>query len=435
VTQTSDQTRDRLIVELLEAAEFKRDRLIDLVSRATQIPSVSGEEGDVARFFEQEARQLGFEVDSWTPDTDSIRAHPAYVPVEYDYDGRNNVIAKYSGSGSGSGKTLALYGHIDTVPVDPNTEWVHDPYGGDVEDNKIFGRGSADMKGGCCVALVALEILKGRGVRLAGDVEAHLILDEEAGGNGTIAAAIRGHYTPSTGVIMLEPSTPQRLLVSNRGAQFFRIKVPGEEGGVEYHRDLQSAIDSAIFIIEATKRYAQMRESVVDNPLYEAYGRVKVPLAICRVQSGAWPSTVPGEAVLEGTIECLPGEDIRQVTAGYERYLREATADHSWLRDHPFSFETFGLWFEAAGIEADHEFVQTLVAASERAIGITPNVIGGGGSDLRIPVLYGGSPTVLWGPGGGPIHSVDEWVDIDQLVAMLKAVLVAAVYWCDPLEI
>ena len=57
-------------------------------------------------------------------------------------------------------------------------------------------------------------------------------------------------------------------------------------------------------------------------------------------------------------------------------------------------------------------------------------MIGGGGSDLRLPILHAGCPTVLWGPGGGPIHSVDEWVAIDQLVAMLTASLVAAVAWC-----
>jgi len=59
-----------------------------------------------------------------------------------------------------------------------------------------------------------------------------------------------------------------------------------------------------------------------------------------------------------------------------------------------------------------------------------PAVVGGGGSDLRLPIIYANCPTVLWGPGGGPIHSVDEWVSVDQLVEMLKAVLVAAVEWC-----
>jgi acetylornithine deacetylase len=220
------------------------------------------------------------------------------------------------------------------------------------------------------------------------------------------------------------------MLVSGRGAQFFRLRIPGQEGGTEYHRDLVSAIDPAMDLYQATKRYAQMREASVSHPLYEADDRVKVPLAVTTVQAGAWPSTVAGEAILEGTIECLPGEDIRVVTDDFEAYLREVAADHPWLREHPFVFERFGLWFEAAELDPDHEFVRSLRQASARAIGREPEVVGGGGSDLRLPILYADCPTVLWGPGGGPIHSVDEWVSIDQLEEMLKACVVAAVEWC-----
>jgi acetylornithine deacetylase len=332
--------------------------------------------------------------------------------------------------GLGDGPALILYSHIDTVPVDPNTHWTHDPFGGDIADGRIYGRGAADMKGGAGVALVALEILDELDIRFQGDVAAHFLLDEEAGGNGTLAAIQRGHYGPHAGCIMLEPTSPNVMLISGRGAQFFRITVPGQEGGTEYHRDLVSAIDAAYVVYSAVKHYARMREAAVSDPLYEGHERTKVPTAICTMQAGAWPSTVPGEAVMEGTIECLPGEDIHQVVDAFERYLREIAADDPWLREHPFTFERFGLWFEAAGITPDAPFVQALQCAARTALGFEPRVLGGGGSDLRLPILHAGCPTVLWGPGGGPIHSVDEWVSIDQLVAMLKASLVAAVEWC-----
>lgn len=291
------------------------------------------------------------------------------------------------------------------------------------------------MKAGCGVALVALEVMRDLGVKLKGDLEAHLILDEEAGGNGTLSAVLRGHYGPEVGCIMLEPTQPQRLIVSGRGAQFFRVRVPGQEGGTEYHRDLFSAIDGAFVVYEAVRHFSQMREAEVASPkrrdpLYDAYRRTRVPTAICKIQAGAWPSTVAGEAVLEGTIECLPGEDIREVVDALERYLAEVCADHWFLREHPVRFERFGLWFESAGLKPDDPFVETLLKSGETALGSAPMLLGGGGSDLRLPVLYSDCPTVLWGPGGGPIHSVDEWASIDQMVDMLKAVLVAAVEWC-----
>ena len=417
-----------LVQILLAAAEAKRDRLVEVVAEAVRISSVMGTEGPLAEWFERQVRRLDVEVDAWAPDEAALRAHPAYVPVEYGYADRRNVVA--TRKGTGGGRSLILYGHIDTVPVDPNTHWTHGPFSGDVAGGRIYGRGAADMKGGCGVALVALEILDELGIRFAGDVAAHFLLDEEAGGNGTLAAIQRGHYGPHAGCIMLEPTSPAAMLISGRGAQFFRITVAGEEGGTEYHRDLVSAIDAAYVIYNAVKHYARMREAAVSDPLYEGRERTKLPTAICTIQAGAWPSTVPGEAVMEGTIECLPGEDIHQVVADFERYLREVAADDPWLKDHPFTFERFGLWFEAAGIPPDDPFVLALQRASRLALGEAPQILGGGGSDLRLPILHAGCPTVLWGPGGGPIHSIDEWVSIDQLVAMLKASLVAAVEWC-----
>lgn len=427
---TSSQTvRAELVRSLLDAAEAKRERLIAVVSQAVQIPSLMGEEQPLSAWFEAQVRQLDLEVDAWAPDDAALRAHPAYVPVEYGYSDRQNVVAVRQGTGGG--RDLILYSHLDTVPVDPNTRWAHGPYSGDIADGRIYGRGAADMKGGCGIALVALEILSELGVRLPGSVAAHFLLDEEAGGNGTVAAIQRGHYGPNAGCIMLEPTGSDLMLISGRGAQFFRITVPGQEGGTEYHRDLVSAIDAAFVIHQAIKHYARMREAALSHPLYDGLERTKAPTAIGRFQAGAWPSTVPGEAVLEGTIECLPGEDIHQVVVEFERYLREIAADDPWLKDHPFVFERFGLWFEAAAIPPHHAFVQALERSSQTALGATPRVIGGGGSDLRLPVVHANCPTVLWGPGGGPIHSVDEWVSIDQLLALLKATLVAAVEWCS----
>src|SRR5215207_5478761 len=265
---------DDFIARLTAAADTKRDRLIDIVTGAVRIPSVMGAEGAAADYFAAQCRQLDVELDVWSPDAAELRAHPAYVPVDYDYADRSNVVA--TRKGTGGGRKLVLYGHVDTVPVDPNTRWTHDPFGGELSDGRIYGRGAADMKGGCAVGLVALEVLEELNLRLRGDVAAQFLLDEEAGGNGTLAAVLRGHYGPEAGCIMLEPTSPRVLVISGRGAQFFRITVPGQEGGTEYHRDLVSAIDAAFTIYQAVKHYARMREAVVNDPLYEGRERTKV---------------------------------------------------------------------------------------------------------------------------------------------------------------
>jgi acetylornithine deacetylase len=230
-------------------------------------------------------------------------------------------------------------------------------------------------------------------------------------------------------MIQLEPTSTRYLLISNRGAQFFRIRVPGEEGGVEYQHDLASAIDNATDVISAIRQYSLMREASLSHPLYSGRYPTIVPLAVCRFTAGEWPSTVPGEALLEGTIECLPGEDIDEVVTAFERYLSHVAAHHPWLKDHPPTFERFGLRFEAAEISPDDALVATVQESSRSVLGYAPDVVGGGGSDLRLPVLYADCPTVLYGPGGGMIHSVDEHVLVDQLVESLQVVLVSALRW------
>ena len=77
------------------------------------------------------------------------------------------------------------------------------------------------------------------------------------------------------------------------------------------------------------------------------------------------------------------------------------------------------------------EFIKILSNSTITTNNIKPNVIGGGGSDLRLPININKCPTVLFGPGGGPIHSVDEWVSTDELVKMLKVCLLTAIDWCE----
>jgi acetylornithine deacetylase len=96
--------------------------------------------------------------------------HPVLSEVE---PGRCNVAARLPG---GDGPGLLLLGHTDVVPVGDG--WTRDPWGGTVEDGRLFGRGAADMKGGLAAALTAMSALRRAGVRLSGPVELAAVVDE-----------------------------------------------------------------------------------------------------------------------------------------------------------------------------------------------------------------------------------------------------------------
>ena len=78
---------------------------------------------------------------------------------------------------------------------------------------------------------------------------------------------LQNEFLSSGACIMLEPTGTHQVMVSNRGAQYFRITVPGTEGGTEYHREIDSAIDNAYMVIKIIKKFSDYRESVVDHPL------------------------------------------------------------------------------------------------------------------------------------------------------------------------
>ena len=417
---------------LHDAAERHRGRMVDLLCESIAFRSVSGEEGDCSRWFAERVGALDVELDVWEPDTAELARHRAFVGGWADYTGRPNVVA--TRRGAGGGRRLILNGHTDVVPVDEPERWTHDPWRGEVVGDRVYGRGSVDMKGGCVVALGCLEILQELELDLAGDVAVHYVVDEEATGNGTLAAVLRGHYGADAGCIFLEPTGTGALVAASRGAQYFRITVPGHEIATEYQAEYPNAVTEAAALVLAIDDFRSTRELTAMHPLYgeeyqRVYAQTRVPHAVCRVAAGAWPSTLPASCVLEGTIECLPGEDIDEIFATFREYVLEVSRRSEWLREHPPLVEPFGLRYEAGATDADDPFVGVVASAASDVTGARPPVVGGAGNDLRHAVLYGRSPSVVFGPSGSSFHAVDEWVSVDDLVRFLEIALRVAVTW------
>src|SRR6202035_2509203 len=125
----------------------------------------------------------------WEPDVyeldavAALRNHPLFVKGR-EYAGRPNLGSRRKGSGQG--RSLVLSGHIDTVPRGTQP-WTRDAFGGQIEGNRLYGRGSNDMKAGVAINLFVAEALQELDVHLAGDLTVETVVDEEFGGvNGTL---------------------------------------------------------------------------------------------------------------------------------------------------------------------------------------------------------------------------------------------------------
>jgi len=408
-----------------KAIAARRDQVIELIQELVRLPSFEGE-GEVQAYISRWWRERNIEPDSWEPDIEQLRNHPAFVDVDYDYEGRPNQVVMFKGQGGG--RSLALNGHTDVVPVDP-APWTHgDPWSGEYVDGRVYGRGSVDMKGGVACAMIVMDALLETGVQLKGDLHMQFVVDEENGGNGTLDAILRGYRGDAT--IFLEPTSPNFLVVSSRGAQFFRITVPGKEAPIEHTRTTVNVIEKAFVIFQAVQSYASWRASQADHPLYD-WDPTKIPVAVCKIQAGSWPSTFPSVCTMEGSLECLPGEDIEDTKRQFKAYLLAAASQDDWLKDNPPEVEWFGLRFESAETASDSALIREFTNSYERLTGDQPAVIGGGGSDLRLPILHADSPSALFGPTGGAIHSTDEYVDIDSVMEVARILGRFILDWCE----
>lgn len=409
-----------------QAVEHHREAALALLQALVRVPSLEGNEKECQEIIARQMHELGLKVDMWAPVDAELEAHPAYVPTGQSYKDRPNVVGTQRGTGGG--RSLKLNGHVDVVPTGPAETWSVAPFGGEFINGRVYGRGSADMKGGVVANILMAQALKTAGIQLKGDLIIEIVVDEEAGGNGTLAAVMRGYTADAC--IFTEPTGLHRIAVSNRGAQYFRITVAGQEGGTEYKHQLVNPITKGMEVFQAVEAYSIMRESQVSHPLYDGYHHTKVPTGICKFHCGEWPSTIASQAILEGTIECLPGEDIHAIKEDFRKYLMEWSDKDPWLKEHPLKIEWFGLWFDAAEIAPDHPLVNTIVEVTQEIAGITPEPRGGGGCDLRLPILYGNTPSVLFGPAGAMIHSTDEYIEFEEVIQCAKVLANIAVQWC-----
>jgi acetylornithine deacetylase len=411
--------------KLSQAISGRKNEVVRLTQEMVRRPSFE-KEADVQAFITQWWRERGLEPDIWEPDIEELKKSPGFVKVDYNYQGRPNQVILLKGTGGGH--SLTLNGHVDVVPVEPVPWKYGGPWTPELKDGKIYGRGSMDMKAGIAVAMIVMDGLRECGIRLKGDLQLQCVVDEENGGNGTLAAILRGYRSDAT--IFLESTGVDNVLVSSRGAQFFRITVPGLESGIEYQFTLPNVIEKAFILFESVKAYALMRASEANHPLYE-WDPTRIPSAICKISAGTWPSTFAAFCVMEGSIECLPGEDIEEVKDRFRAYLLQVADRDPWMHEHPPVIEYFGLRYEAGETSLESPFIRQFSSSYEEVLGKPPMYLGGGGSDLRLPVLYAKSPSVLFGALGGSIHSTDEYVDIESMMKVAQVLGNFILDWCE----
>ena len=206
---------------LMVRIDGKRDDLIQLTQDLIRIPTLNppGENYQaICDFLDKRLRSAGFE-------TQLIRAFG--TPGDSERYPRWNIIARRDGTSLGD--CVHFNSHTDVVEV--GSGWTFDPFGGEISDGKIYGRGACDMKGGLAASIIACEAFIEEFPNFAGAIEISGTADEESGGYGGVAyLAEHGHFSPEKvqHVIIPEPLNKDRICLGHRGGWWAEIETKGE---------------------------------------------------------------------------------------------------------------------------------------------------------------------------------------------------------------
>jgi acetylornithine deacetylase len=399
--------------------------LIATVQQVVRVPSITGDETAMQALMAGLLREVGCTVDHWPLDLEALRADPAYPGEEVQRTEGWGVAGRWGGD---IGPRLILNGHVDVVPPGLPENWTVDPWGGELRNGRIYGRGACDMKAGLVSGLCALRAVRRAGIMLRGSVIVQSVVGEEDGGLGTLGAIRRGHLGDAA--VIMEP-TSLALIPAQAGALGFALRVPGRSAHACVRLDGVSAIEKFIPLFGALQALEAERNRDVRHPLL-GRERLPYPLSIGLLSAGNWSSSVPEALEAVGRYGVAMGESLAEARAALERAIAEAAGLDPWLTEQSPRVLWIGGQFAPGETPSDHPIVQVLTACVEAALGAPPPLQGATyGSDLRLLVNEAAIPTVLFGPGGGfTAHMPDEYIAVDQLVAATRSLALLIVRYC-----
>jgi succinyl-diaminopimelate desuccinylase len=387
------------------------DELIALTRDLVRIPSVIRPDDPAAT-----EAAVAAHVERW------LRAEGFAVDVHEVAPGRPNVLASL-GDGS-AGPTLLLEGHTDVVTEGNASEWSHAPFGGDLVDGRIYGRGSADMKSGLAAAMIAAAAIKRSGVPLGGRLVVGALVDEEGGMIGVRHLCTTALGRELSAAIICEPEQNE-LCLEQRGVVWARVTVRGRmahgampEAGVNPITALGALLREAPVLERRLRRMC--RRSPHLRPPTVTPTVVQAPM-----QGLPQSNVIPSAAQATLDVRLTPGPDADAVAKEIDLACQRAMeacpgASVEWQPVNGFRLAT--------RVERGEPLVRAMVRGVRQATGRPPRFGGVPGStDGTILRMTLGIPIVTCGPGNRLIpHQVDEYVEVSELVDAAKIYVASA---------
>ncbi len=332
-------------------------------------------------------------------------------------DKRSNIVAKCEGWAEGGGDPgLVLFeAHQDTVPVEGMRI---DPWGAELRDGRVYGRGACDVKGGMAAMLAVLARCVAEPERPRPTLVVACTVDEEFAAVRGVGAVPElwsgeGRFLPRRPdmAIVAEPTSLQ-VVVAHKGALRWRVHARGRAA----HSSRPAEGDNAVYtmgrVLGMLRQYAEGEVGQLGT--HRLLGEPS--LSVGMISGGISVNTVPDHCVIEIDRRLLPGDDAmaaqRHVVAYLEQRLREAGEENVLAKlEHETPFLT-----SAALDDRDNGVVAERVCRLMERRGRECRRVGVHFGTDAPPLSAAGVPTVVFGPGSiAQAHTADEWIDVEEL--------------------
>ncbi len=417
-----------------QAVNRRADEIIAWTMRFIRFPSENrppnGDEAAAQRWLASECRRRKWTVDVFSPPAvRGIRKHPCWLEGRNYPKGRDNVVARWSGHGGG--RSLLLSGHADVAPSEPHQWKACRPYQAVIKNGRLYGRGSADMKGGLAAMFWAMRILQELDFRPGGDILFESVVDEEfAGGNGTLAARLRGH---NADLALVSEPTRMEVCPACLGAFLGDLTLTGRGGMAYMGKAIANPLHGAARAIALFQEWEAQWRAQNRHPLFTAPGK--------QLNVLPWHITTerPGEFTQMGTpllariawiVWCHPGMTEKEFYRQFRVFWKEQGTKDPALQPFTLQLERTYHFVKPWETPVESAAVNAVVRAFEHYAKDTPEVGGAAFScDLGVYGAVGRMPAILLGPRGDHLHAPDEWVEIEDILTLTGIYATLAAEW------
>jgi len=388
------QLADNCADPVFKRVDELRPYAISLLQEMIATPSVnSTPEGEkrMAELVVRELCSIGFEVETIEPE-------PNRVSVSAQRTFRHER------------PRMVFYSHLDTVPPGDLSRWKHPPFGGVLEDGKIYGRGTQDCKMGVASSIVAARALSDAGASLSGSISVVTAADEETGGHKGIhelvkAGLLRGDYA-----IYIE-ALRDEIHIAHNGMIWLKVTTKGESAHSSRKKQHVNAVLKMGKVAEALD--SMQFTGWKSHPLVpgEPY------ISVNRVVGGTKENVIPDECSVICDIRTMLGQTLKSVLADVERTLDQLCASDPKSK---VDVEVIN-YARPSELSPSEPIVVYTQLAAERVIGRRPKATGVAAlTDQRWAILDAGIPMICYSCGTPMWHVPDEYIIVEDYISTVK---------------